>query len=155
MLLLTRRYCVELRSNFINDINAMNSPEKPRVSRFIPGIAWFGLVSFLLFLPGSKLPSVDDWLVKIYFDKWIHAGLFCVLAFLFMYPFIRSALTNREKWYYVIRIAMAATVWGLTSEFIQKYFVPGRSFDLFDWAADSFGASLALLVARYRFISRR
>jgi VanZ family protein len=29
---------------------------------------------------------------------------------------------------------------GLTTEFIQKYLVPGRNFDLLDWAADSLGA---------------
>ena len=128
-----------------------NSPKKPRVKLFIPGIAWFLLASVLLFLPGSKLPSVDDWLNKVYFDKWVHTGLFSILAYLFMYPFFRSSLPLREKWQYFIRIAIATSIWGLTSEFIQKYYVPGRSFDLFDWAADSLGALIALLVVKFRF----
>ena len=129
-----------------------NSPKKPRGKLFIPGIAWFLLASVLLFLPGSKLPSVDDWLNRIYFDKWVHTGLFCVLAFLFMYPFFKTSLPAREKWQYFIRIAIATSIWGLTSEFIQKYYIPGRSFDLFDWAADSLGALIALLVAKFRFL---
>ena len=42
-----------------------------------------------------------------------------------------------------MRIALAAIVWGITVEFIQKFFIPGRDFDLLDWAADSFGVLIA------------
>jgi hypothetical protein len=122
----------------------------PSGKKFIPGAAWFIFVLILLFLPGSDLPSVGGWANLIYFDKWVHTGLFAVLAFLFMYPFSRSGLTPSEKWHYLLRIALAASLWGLTSEIIQKYFVPGRSFDLFDWAADSLGAAIALFYSRYR-----
>ena len=134
-------------------MDIINFPKKPRVRKFIPAIAWFMLVLVLLCLPGSQLPSVDDWLNKIYFDKWVHVGLFSILAFLFMYPFFKSSLNSKEKWYLIIKIAIATSVWGLTTEFIQKYFVPGRSFDLFDWAADSTGALIALLTARFWFVS--
>ena len=44
---------------------------------------------------------------------------------------------------YLIRIALAAIVWGITVEFIQKFFIPGRDFDLLDWAADSAGVLIA------------
>jgi len=120
--------------------------------RFIPGIAWFFLVLVLICLPGKELPDVNDWLSKIYFDKWVHTGLFAVLAFLFMRPFLRSTLSPGEKWNWVIKIALATCAWGITTELIQKYFIVGRSFDLFDWAADSLGALLALLYSKIRFL---
>lgn len=123
--------------------------------QFIPGIAWFFFASFLLFLPGSDLPKVEDWFNKIYFDKWVHIGLFSILAFLFMLPVTRSALNLKVKWHYLLKIAIAASLWGITSEVIQKYFVPGRSFDLFDWAADSFGALVALLFCKIRFLKKK
>jgi len=41
-------------------------------------------------------------------------------------------------------------VWGLATEFIQKFFIPGRAFDLLDWLADSVGAVLV-----YVFYSKR
>jgi VanZ family protein len=134
----------------MNELNS--SPGRIRGRKFIPGIAWFFLVLVLLCLPGSDLPKVDDWLGKIYFDKWVHTGLFSILAFLFMLPFLRSALPLKQKWAYVIKIAIATSLWGLTSEFIQKFFVPGRSFDLLDWSADSLGALLALVFSRVRFL---
>ena len=136
----------------MNTVNALN---KPGFKKFIPGICWFIFVMFLLFLPGSNLPSVGGWFNTVYFDKWVHAGLFAILAFLFMYPYIRSALPAKERWFYVIRIALATSVWGITSELIQKYFVPGRYFDLLDWAADSFGGLVALIFSKIRFFSSK
>src|SRR5882757_5418398 len=98
--------------------------------KFIPGIAWFFLVTLLLCLPGSDIPTPENWMNKIYIDKWVHVGLFSVLAFLFMRPVFKSSWEPREKWHYCIKIAIAVSLWGITSEVIQKFFIPGRSFDL-------------------------
>ena len=132
-------------------MNIVNVQNGLAVKKFIPGIAWFFLVLVLICLPGSDIPTVGDWFSKIDFDKWIHVGLFAVLAFLFMWPFLRSALSIKEKWSYVIKIAIATSLWGLTTEFIQRFFIAGRSFDMFDWAADSLGALLGLLFSLKRF----
>ena len=123
--------------------------------KFIPGIAWFFLVTFLLCLPGSDIPTVGGWANEIYFDKWVHIGLFTVLAFLFMRPAVRSSWATKQKWHYCIKIAIAASLWGITSEVIQKYFIPGRTFDLFDWAADSLGALIALLFCKKQYLNNR
>ncbi len=119
--------------------------------KFIPGIAWFFVVLVLLCLPGNDIPSVN-WLNKIYFDKWVHTGIFCLLALLFMLPFAFSSMDTKEKFQYFLRIAIAVSVWGLTTEFIQKYLVTSRSFDLLDWAADSAGALAALIFCRKKYI---
>lgn len=119
--------------------------------KFIPGIAWFFLVLILVCLPGKELPNVNDWISKLYFDKWVHTGLFAVLAFLFTYPYLKSGLPILLKWQYLVKICIATVIWGLATEVIQHFFIPGRSFDLFDWGADSLGALLALLYARVRF----
>lgn len=117
--------------------------------KFIPGIAWFFLVMVLICLPGNDLPTVDDWLSLIYFDKWVHAGLFGMLTMLFIYPFLKAP---GNRWLMAIRIAIAVSLWGLTTEFIQNFFVPGRNFDMLDWASDSFGALVGLLFMKWRFI---
>ncbi|MEO6229995.1 MAG: VanZ family protein [Ferruginibacter sp.] len=121
------------------------------IIRFIPGIAWFFVVLVLLCLPGNDIPSAN-WLDKIYFDKWVHTGIFCLLAFLFMLPFALSSMDKKEKFQYFIRIAIAVSVWGLTTEFMQKYLVTSRSFDLLDWAADSIGALVAFIFCRKKYI---
>ncbi|MEP7236681.1 MAG: VanZ family protein [Ferruginibacter sp.] len=113
------------------------------VKKFILGIAWFFLILFLICLPGSQIPTVETWVNDIYFDKWVHTGLFAGLTFLFIYPVSRSSLPITVKKNTAIKIAIAACIWALTTEFIQKYFIPDRSFDMFDWAADSLGILIA------------
>ncbi len=115
--------------------------------KFIPGIAWFFLVLLLICLPGDDLPKSDNWMNAIMFDKWVHIGLFGTLAFLFMRPFAISTLAKEKIVKILVKIALSVSIWGLTTEFIQKFFVPGRSFDMWDWAADSAGALLAFLVS--------
>ncbi|MES2429974.1 MAG: VanZ family protein [Bacteroidota bacterium] len=116
--------------------------------KFIPGIAWFFLILILIGLPGDDLPKMDTWFQRWNIDKLIHFTLFGILAYLFILPFKRSGITNKEKHQYFLRICFAVILWGLTTEFIQEYYVPHRSFDLLDWAADSLGAVLALFFAK-------
>lgn len=120
-----------------------NPSKRSSVKIFIPGIAWFFLVLILICLPGSDFPTVETWLNYIYFDKWVHTSLFAGLTFLFIYPVSTLDLTIAVKKNTAIKIALAACVWALATEFIQKYFTPDRSFDLYDWAADSFGILIA------------
>ena len=123
-------------------------------NKFLPGVAWFFVVSALLFMPGKDVPS-HDWLSIAYFDKWVHAGIFGLLALLFMLPFGLSSLDQKEKLQYFIRIAIATSVWGLASEFIQKYWTTGRSFDLIDWCADSVGALTAFIICKKKYMKTK
>lgn len=118
----------------------------------MPGIAWFFVVLFLTCLPGKDIPQIN-WLENINFDKVVHIGVFGLLTVLFCWPFYNSSFNKTERLQYFIKIAIATSIWGLTIEFIQKYFIPGRSYDLLDWAADSIGALIAYWFCRKRFIN--
>ena len=52
---------------------------------FIPAIIWFIIANILFLMPGSDVPHIS-FLDEIYFDKWVHAGLFCGLIFLQLIP---------------------------------------------------------------------
>jgi VanZ family protein len=117
---------------------------------FIPGIAWFLFVAVLVCIPGEDLPSAP-YLDIISFDKMVHAALFGGIVFFFCMAFKKSVISRQEKLAFFIKIAMATCVWGITTELIQKYFIPGRQFDWFDWAADSFGALVAFFVSVFFF----
>jgi VanZ family protein len=118
------------------------------IKKFIPGIAWFFVVLTLICIPGENLPKVDNWLLKIDYDKLIHVGIFAILAYLFMYPIAKSSLPVKEKWHYFIKITIATIIWGITTELLQKFFIPGRSFSLADWLADSIGGVVALIFCK-------
>jgi len=111
---------------------------------FLPGIAWFFIVGILTLMPAKDVPEVG-WMDNIpNFDKFVHAVLFGGLVFLFSLPFIISHLSKKQKINYLIRISLASVIWGITIEFLQKFYVPSRDFDLLDWAADSVGVILSL-----------
>ena len=123
-----------------------------RVINFLPGVAWFLLVLTLICLPGKDIPK-DDFLDSINFDKIVHAGLFGGIVFLFCMPFKKAGYSKQAKLQLFIKITLATCVWGITTEFIQLYFISGRQFDLLDWAADSFGAMIAFFVSIKLFAS--
>lgn len=125
---------------------------KVHLIKFLPGIAWFFIVILLTCLPGDDIPTVG-WLNDIYFDKWVHAGMFGGLVFLFSFPFFRIKIPDAKKIYYIFCITLAAIFWGLAIEFIQKYFIPGRSFDLLDWAADTGGAMASFWFVRTNLLN--
>jgi VanZ family protein len=124
---------------------------KIALQKFLPGIAWFLIVLVLTCLPGKDIPKIG-WLDEVYFDKWVHIGLFGGLTLLFCWPFYRSGVTNRQRMHYFVKIALSVSLWGLTIEFIQRFYIPGRSFDLLDWAADSAGALIALWFCQAKFL---
>lgn len=131
----------------------MNQPAPQNITakKFYPGIAWFFLILVLISIPGYDLPQVDSWLIEINYDKLIHTFLFAVLAYLFMNPVMRSALPEKGKKNWFIRIALASVVYGITTEYIQKFFIPGRSFNLTDWLADALGGIFVLIWYMVRF----
>jgi uncharacterized membrane protein len=130
-----------------------SATKKPAVKNFIPGIAWFFLILVLICLPGSKIPPVETWLNDIYFDKWVHAGLFGMLVFLFIYPIYKKlVLPLQVKKNWAIKITIAAIIWGLTTELIQGFFIAGRSFDIYDLAADTSGILVAYNWCRVKYL---
>lgn len=115
---------------------------------FGPAIAVFIIVFILVILPENDLAGKDSWLNISYLDKWVHASMFAVMTFLFLLPIAESNMFKKVKRHYFIRIGLAACMWGLTTEFIQKFFIPTRSFDLLDWAADTAGVLIAIIYCR-------
>lgn len=114
---------------------------------------WFIISVVLLTLPGSDLPQ-ENWLNTIYFDKWVHIGMFALLVFLWCWALSKKNLESPGLKIIFLRIAVAAIVYGILMEFVQRYFIPGRSFDITDMIADSVGASLGFFYSSWRYIKK-
>ena len=116
--------------------------EKISLKKFLPGIAWFFVVAVLVFMPGEDVPSVG-WMDGYHIDKLVHITMFGGLTYLFSLPYLNSGFSLAKKRKNFIIIAVLFIAWGLGVEFIQKYYAYHRSFDLFDWLADSIGVMIA------------
>ena len=111
--------------------------------RILPALSWVIFVTVLLCLPGSALPK-ESWFDKIWLDKWIHVILFLIMVFLWCRYVSKS---EGKKIRYFRQIAIYFFMYGIAMEFVQKYFIPNRSFDLKDILADGLGCSIGLLIS--------
>lgn len=117
---------------------------KRSIPFFLP-IAWLLLVTILLCLPGSEFPEIT-WLNKIWFDKWVHIGLFLVLVTVWCRVYV-----NKKAF---IRIGFIALLYGVVMELVQHYFIPFRSLDVGDIIADGIGSVAGYVIALKYFLKK-
>ena len=119
---------------------------KNHLGKWYVAALWTLILLVLMCLPGNVLPTEPPFQIAN-FDKLVHIGLFG--GFVFLWCLYATTLKGglkkrllRFSYYFIIGIAL-----GIAMEFVQKYFIPLRSFDLGDIIADMIGASLAYAFA--------
>lgn len=117
---------------------------------YLPAMGWVILILFLCTLPGKAVPTVG-FLDMLHIDKVAHFFLFGGMVLLLAYGYFRQKGSISTRM--LALIVLSVTGYGLAIEFIQKYLIPNRSFDLWDLAADAAGAIAGALI--FRFIGRR
>ena len=118
---------------------------KPRPIAFLLPVIWLVVIYILLTMPNNDIPEVG-FLDVIYFDKWVHAGLFAMLTFLFSWPF-RKLYPAQHRLF--VSIAISALLYGIAMEYVQKYLTTDRDFDYADMIADGFGCLVGYLAIRF------
>ena len=111
-----------------------------RIAVALAGMAFF---TFLFCLPGSDLPQTGFFSNIPYFDKWVHMGIFCTIIIL--WGWAMQLFRYKE----LSILFVLAAIYGFLIEVVQYQFIPDRSFDLTDVAADIIGALMGLLLWRY------
>jgi VanZ family protein len=119
---------------------------KSRKVRLILAITYFIILTILFCLPGSAFPK-ENWFTKIQLDKWVHVGVFGLLAIAWYSVFKRISLRK------VFWLLFLMTLYGFAIEVIQGLYVENRSFDMFDLLADFLGGSAGILFSR-RYIKK-
>ena len=80
-------------------------------------------------------------------DKLAHFIIYGILALL-LYRAFRMGQQHRPLTAVLLSI-LVASIYGALDEYHQ-YFVPTRSTDLFDWLADTAGATITLCVSSFK-----
>jgi VanZ family protein len=119
----------------------------------IPAIGWFIISVILLTLPGTAFPQ-EDWLDKIWFDKWVHIGMFSIMVALWCigWRYLKKNVPAGKFKPIFIRIGMICLGYGIAMEFVQHYFIPYRSFDVGDIIADVVGCAAGAVYSIRRYI---
>jgi VanZ family protein len=88
------------------------------------------------------------------FDKWVHIGLISILSFLFcwgIYKRNKNAEKNKSNF---ILTGIICLGYGIMIEFIQRDFIPNRSFDIGDVIADGVGSLAGVIYSFIRYIKK-
>ena len=115
--------------------------------RYIILSVYFITICILFCLPGSAFPN-ESWMTKIAFDKWVHIGLFSGLCYVAAWAF---ALESKKG---LLRVFLTAVLYGIAVELVQDRWIPNRSLDLGDWAADIVGSFLGIWIWNLRYIKK-
>jgi VanZ family protein len=113
----------------------------PSALRFWKLVALWAVTIFgLSSIPGRAFPSLPIFS----YDKFLHAGVYAVLGGLCFFALQKTSGLRTSR---LIALSMAlAFLYGVTDE-IHQLFVPGRSADPYDAAADGIGGLAGALAA--------
>lgn len=98
-------------------------------------------------MPNNDIPSAHFFDI-IYFDKWVHAGIFGLLVILLCWPFFKTKYASLPLF---IKITIGAITYGVAMEFVQKYLTTDRDYDVLDMVADAVGAIIACALVNWRY----
>jgi VanZ family protein len=111
------------------------------LSRLYVPIVWTLIILVLMCTPGNYIPSEQGFFVPD-FDKVIHMGVFAGFVFLWsLYQTTRRPPFKRLLLGFFC-FYMLGNLFGIGIEYAQKYWIPGRDYDLADIIADMFGAGI-------------
>ncbi len=107
---------------------------------------WLLVITLLLVTNGNKFPETNLGDIP-YFDKIVHIALFAISAWLFIMGYGINKITCKFIRANVWLIVTMHIVYGIIMEFVQKYWVPYRSFEIQDIIADTLGVFLGTAIA--------
>ena len=115
---------------------------KKYMTSIYTAIGWSVIILILISIPGSLLPHEQIFFIPG-FDKLVHMALFGGFVFLWCFYYGQKQLTNKKRLRLFFRIFVIGSLYGIATEYIQKYFIPGRDYDVADILADIIGAAIA------------
>ncbi|MBS1749636.1 MAG: VanZ family protein [Bacteroidetes bacterium] len=107
-----------------------------------PALIWSVTIFILLIIPGKELPPGPE---LPNFDKIIHIILFGGQVWLWSY-FVKHRTNSPKGIWVFLLIVLLSSLYGIGMEYIQKYFVVNRGFEIGDIAADIIGSVIAFLL---------
>ena len=121
---------------------------------FLPALIWIIICTILFTLPASAFAS-ERWYTKIpMFDKWVHIGLIAIMALLFCWGIYKRKHDDEKKRRNFILTGIICLGYGIMIEFIQRHFIPNRSFDMGDIIADGVGSLAGVIYSFRKYIKK-
>jgi VanZ family protein len=99
-------------------------------------------------LPSSSMPSLSIW-EFFSFDSFAHGFLFSVLTFLMIVGLKKQYTFPRLRHYAVRTSLFVSSLFGISIEFLQHFFIPGRQGDIIDVLSNTIGCLIGILIFKW------
>ena len=110
-------------------------PKRDVILRWLPSVVWMGVIFGASSLTGSELRPVSG------LSFYGHLGEYAVLGVLLFV----AARRTWPGWTPLVFTAVFASAYGVTDE-LHQFLTPGRTPDPVDWATDTLGAILGVVL---------
>lgn len=110
--------------------------------RFVPSIAWAIILVVVSITPGGDMPAMNV------SDKAAHVLFYFVQTILLARALVKNHTLDWVHRGYIIA-ALSTLIFGILLEVIQEMFIPGRTGDWMDVAANAVGIGLAYPFHRF------
>ncbi len=124
---------------------------KRLLSNIFYPIAWTIAIQVLLCLPGSTLPSEGLFSIP-HLDKIVHVILFGGFTGVWCYYYYLKGKSPESLKTIFFVIYLLAAVNGIVLEYVQRNYIPNRSFDEGDIIADVIASSIAYGICSIKLI---
>ena len=117
------------------------------IQSYVKLAIWIVVIGILCFSPGNhmngmRLSSLIPAFINPYADKIIHFTMFFILAFLIKSLHWQKTIDTKTYHIYIL----AGVAYAVATELIQHFFIFMRSGDILDFASDSIGMALSILI---------
>jgi glycopeptide antibiotics resistance protein len=118
----------------------------------LPGLIWTMFIALLTLSPGNYIPKITtllDWLGP---DKLVHLFLYGTYSYLLLEGFAKQHKYTPLQKQPVFISLLIGIVFAFLTEAMQKYVIPGRNGNLYDFLANTIGCFLGYI--SWRIIGR-
>lgn len=110
-----------------------------------PSILWAAFILVICLMPGRHIPRV-----RIpNFDKLVHTGIYTIFAVLTYFGWTRQRAFQAIQKNTALKVISALALYGITVEIMQETLTADRHFELLDELANTTGATIGAIAARY------
>lgn len=119
----------------------------------VAAFCWLLISTILLTIPGTSFPK-ENWLSKIWFDKWVHIAMFSVMVVLWYGAIQKKPPPGSKLKKVIVLTGVFSLLYGIGMEFVQEYLVVNRFFDSGDIIADAVGCTIGVLYCMRKGIKK-
>ena len=118
---------------------------------YYPSLIWALMIMLLMGLPGNFFPTVINFWEWLGPDKIAHILIFALLSFLILWGYRRKIRNNKFLLCFCLLSFLIASAYGALTEILQITIFVGRSGNIYDCCADTFGGLIGVVVFFLKF----